>query len=232
MTLRPTLPDFSALLSNDHLMSLMSELDSYIVNHCPELHSIKDNDYVSCIADKLDDPSLLKTQLCPIQEIKSVDALLRLFNTLFAKQNVMVVRSTGEPEYFAATYNKPAQITFAHGFFASALHEISHWCIAGQARRQSNDFGYWYAPDGRNHVQQAAFERVEIKPQALECLFTLACQRSFSVSEDNLFADFETSDSRFALNVYEQALNYINNPNTMPRDAKVLLWALLLERQY
>ncbi|MDI8993212.1 elongation factor P hydroxylase, partial [Salmonella enterica subsp. enterica serovar Anatum] len=28
------------------------------------------------------------------------------------------------------------RIVFAHGFYASALHEISHWCIAGKARRE------------------------------------------------------------------------------------------------
>ncbi len=108
-----------------------------------------------------------------------------------------------------------------------SLLELSHWCIAGKARRQLADFGYWYAPDGRSEAQQQAFERVEIKPQALECLFTLACRRVFRVSQDNLFADFDTSGSTFALDVYQQAEDYIARPHTLPGDAKTLLHTFL-----
>lgn len=157
----------------------------------------------------------------------ATDWLIQLFNTLFTDQQVILVRSNGEPEYFPAQDNEPARIEFAHGFFASALHELSHWCVAGDARRQLPDFGYWYAPDGRTEAQQQAFERVEIKPQALECLFTLACGRHFQVSQDNLFADFDTSNSTFASDVYQQVESYIAKPHTLPRDAKTLLTALL-----
>ena len=104
---------------------------------------------------------------------------------------------------------------------------MSHWCIAGKERRDLSDFGYWYAPDGRSSAQQQAFERVEIKPQALEYLFTLACGRRFQVSQDNLFADFDTSGSTFPQDVYRQATQYINDPRTLPRDAKTLLRILL-----
>ncbi|QOD13257.1 elongation factor P hydroxylase [Psychrobacter sp. 28M-43] len=54
----------------------------------------------------------------------ATDWLIQLFNTLFADQQVILVRSDGEPEYFPAQNDKPARIEFAHGFFASALHEI------------------------------------------------------------------------------------------------------------
>ncbi|WP_424517673.1 elongation factor P hydroxylase [Psychrobacter sp.] len=108
-----------------------------------------------------------------------------------------------------------------------SLLVLSHWCVAGEARRRLADFGYWYAPDGRTAAQQQAFERVEIKPQALECLFTLACERSFEVSQDNLFADFDTSNSTFANDVYRQVQQYIAKPNILPPDAKTLLHALL-----
>ena len=157
----------------------------------------------------------------------ATDWLIQLFNALFADQQVILVRNNGEPEYFPAQHNEPARIEFAHGFFASALHEISHWCVAGAARRRLPDFGYWYAPDGRSEAQQHAFERVEIKPQALECLFTLACKRHFQVSQDNLFANFDTSSSTFASDVYQQVKQYIAKPHTLPRDAKTLLTALL-----
>jgi len=162
-----------------------------------------------------------------IKEQQLTDWLIELFNTTFAHQNTVLVRGDHEPEYFPAATDTPAQIVFAHGFFASALHEISHWCIAGQQRRTLVDYGYWYAADGRNEAQQQAFEQVEIKPQALECLFTLACQRPFRVSQDNLFADFDTSQSTFAQDVYEQAQHYIDQPATLPRDAQRLLAVLL-----
>ena len=160
-------------------------------------------------------------------EEAATDWLISLFNTLFAEQQVILVRGAGEPEYFPAKDNQPARIEFAHGFFQSALHECSHWSLTGSERRSLSDFGYWYAPDGRTAAQQQAFERVEIKPQALECLFSLACGRNFQVSQDNLFADFDTSASTFAYDVYQQAKAYIAEPHTLPRDAKTLLQALL-----
>lgn len=161
-------------------------------------------------------------------EQMATDWLINLFNTLFAKHHVQLVRGEHEPEYFPAVDTEPARIEFAHGFFSSALHEIGHWCVAGSARRQLADFGYWYAPDGRSSAQQQAFERVEIKPQALECLFTLACKRSFQVSQDNLFADFDTLHSTFAKDVYQQASHYIASPQALPNDAQTLLQALLM----
>jgi hypothetical protein len=157
----------------------------------------------------------------------ATDWLITLFDTLFASQKVKLVRGNDEPEYIPACDTNPARIEFANGFFASALHELSHWSIAGEKRRQLADFGYWYAPDGRNATQQQAFECLEIKPQALECLFTLACKRPFRVSQDNLFADFDTSASTFAKDVYQQASLYIATPQSLPRDAKTLLRALL-----
>lgn len=162
-------------------------------------------------------------------EQATTDWLIKIFNNLFASQQVVLARSKGEPEYFPAKNNKPARIEFAHGFFASALHEISHWCVAGEERRGLSDFGYWYAhaPDGRTAAQQQDFERVEIKPQALECLFTLACGRSFQVSQDNLFANFDTSNSTFEKDVYHQVEKYIAKPSTLPRDAKTLLRTLI-----
>ncbi|WP_201617856.1 elongation factor P hydroxylase [Psychrobacter urativorans] len=161
-------------------------------------------------------------------EQAATDWLMNLFNTLFAKHHVQLVRGEHEPEYFPAYNGHPARVEFAHGFFASALHEASHWCVAGSTRRQLADFGYWYAPDGRSSAQQQTFERVEIRPQALECLFTLACKRTFQVSQDNLFADFDTSHSTFAKDVYQQASHYITRPQTLPNDAQTLLRALLM----
>src|SRR3546814_2809228 len=49
---------------------------------------------------------------------------------------------------------------------------VAHWCLAGAARRRQDDYGYWYAADGRDLEQQHLFEQVEVKPQALELLFS------------------------------------------------------------
>jgi len=82
-------------------------------------------------------------------------------------------------------------VIFAHGFYASALHEVAYWCIAGEKRRQLVDYGYWYCPDGRDIQTQHQFENVEIKPQALEWLFCVASDFPFNVSCDNLQGDCE-----------------------------------------
>lgn len=228
--------DFSRLLSSTDapvFLQRLVELNSHIEKKSTIPLDFKNNELVEKwknewqkqSATHADDSKQL--QSATDSEKLATDWLIQLFNILFADQQVILVRSTSEPEYFPAQDNEPARIEFAHGFFASALHELSHWCLAGEARRRLPDFGYWYAPDGRSAAQQQAFEHVEIKPQALECLFTLACGRHFQVSQDNLFADFDTSSSTFASDVYQQAKHYLAKPHTLPRDAKTLLIALL-----
>ena len=119
---------------------------------------------------------------------EQVNALIDVFDATFAHSfNTRLVKGTDEPVYLPANEQcSYHQIVFANGFFASALHEIAHRCIAGSQRRLLVDYGYWYCPDGRNHEQQSEFEQVEIKPQAIEWAFTLATGRKFSVSTDNL----------------------------------------------
>src|SRR5690554_6527296 len=109
--------------------------------------------------------------------------LIELFHRCFYHDyQTRLVAGNDEPYYQPASTSDDAhQVVFAHGFFASALHEISHWCIAGEQRRQLFDYGYWYEPDGRNAEQQAAFEHVERKPQALEWLFALCAGVPFQV---------------------------------------------------
>ena len=210
------LPDFSTLFTHTNKIRLLQQL----IN----LTGVGNPSIARC-TNLL---PLNRTPLSQHDEQLATDWLMSVFNQLFADQHVTLVRAEGEPEYFPATAYEPARIQFAHGFFASALHEISHWCIAGNKRRALIDFGYWYTPDGRSAAQQHQFEQLEIKPQALECLFTLACNRPFEVSQDNLFADFDTSHSTFSSDVYEQVTSYIDEPHQLPRDAKTLLLALLI----
>ncbi|MCG2609590.1 elongation factor P hydroxylase [Acinetobacter sp. SM34] len=151
-------------------------------------------------------------------EVQQVDWLILHFNHWFSHLNVSLVKGDFEPEYFPATADAPARIQFAHGFFNSALHEISHWSIAGEQRRLLPDLGYWYAPDGRSAEQQALFEQVEIKPQAIEWMFAKAFGRKFRVSLDNLTGDSGNGAS-FKDNVFAQVQQYFKGEAKLPRDA-------------
>ena len=116
-----------------------------------------------------------------------------------------------EPIYIPANPTQQYhQIVFAHGYFASALHEISHWCIAGKQRRLLEDYGYWYSPDGRDSQQQAEFEKVEVKPQAIEWAFSCAAGKAFTVSTDNLNGVFADTQS-FKREVKQQVLFYLKH---------------------
>lgn len=123
-------------------------------------------------------------------------------------EKTQLLAGDDEPYYRPAAegecYHK---VVFAHGFYASALHEISHWCIAGKVRRQIFDYGYWYEPDGRDEKQQRAFEQVELKPQALEWLFSLCAGVQFRVSVDNL-SGIEVDRRAFTVAVKDQLLKY------------------------
>jgi elongation factor P hydroxylase len=151
-------------------------------------------------------------------EVQQVDWLILHFNHWFSHLNVSLVKGDFEPEYFPATADTPARIQFAHGFFNSALHEISHWTIAGEKRRLLPDLGYWYAPDGRSAEQQALFEQVEVKPQAIEWMFAKAFGRKFRVSLDNLTGDGGNGAS-FKDNVFAQVQQYFKGEAKLPHDA-------------
>ena len=154
------------------------------------------------------------------------DDLITLFNNLFRESyRTVLVRGGDEPEYLpASTANGLAQVVFARGFFASALHEISHWCIAGEHRRTLYDYGYWYCPDGRTHEQQQAFEQVEVKPQALEWLFALAAGSSFHISVDNLAGDGAADEHGFRRRVNRQGAQYLEQG--LPKRAQMFFDSL------
>lgn len=139
------------------------------------------------------------------------DDLIMLFNDLFRESfRTILVRGSTEPEYLPASEpDGVARVVFAHGFFASALHEIAHWCIAGEQRRALHDYGYWYCPDGRSLEQQRAFERVEIKPQAIEWLLSLAAGSRFHISVDNLAGNGAADEQAFRRRVCEQSAQYL-----------------------
>ncbi len=127
-------------------------------------------------------------------------ALERIFAACFeASHRTVLVGGGEEPLYVPSSRPEaaPHRIVYRADYFASALHEVAHWCIAGGERRTKEDYGYWYAPDGRSADQQSEFERVEARPQALEWIFSDACGFDFHLSADNLEAGVGPSE-RFA----------------------------------
>ena len=161
-----------------------------------------------------------------------LDDVIALFNGLFAKTfNTRLVLGSDEPLYLPADQTCPYhRVSFARGYFASALHEISHWCIAGARRRSLEDYGYWYLPDGRNADQQVAFEAAEVAPQALEMLFSQACGRTFHVSVDNL-GDVDVDRKAFRQCVEAQAQRYEREGLPTRADAfRAALFAYYQER--
>ncbi len=145
------------------------------------------------------------------QEQRRVEQLMALFNHVFSSRyQTRLVRGDDEPIYLPADQDDDHhRIVFAHGYFASALHEISHWCIAGARRRLLEDYGYWYMPDGRDDSAQDAFESAEIAPQAIEKILTLACGRRFNVSVDNLEGSAEVDREAFAQKVEARRQRYL-----------------------
>ncbi|SDM69571.1 hypothetical protein SAMN05192555_11775 [Franzmannia pantelleriensis] len=138
-----------------------------------------------------------------------LDDIIALFDGLFMPgYRTRLVRGGDEPLYLPADercdYHR---VIFARGFYASALHEISHWCIAGARRRQLEDYGYWYLPDGRDAAQQRAFENAEVAPQALELLLAEACGHAFNVSVDNL-GEVKVDRDAFRQRVEARAARY------------------------
>lgn len=132
-----------------------------------------------------------------------------VFNDTFAELGCELRGGADEPLYMPrARPGAPDLIHYTRDYFASALHEVAHWCIAGDERRRRVDYGYWYAPDGRTAAQQRAFEQVEIRPQALEWLFNLCCGHRFLVSADNLEAGLGASEC-FVAAVSAQARAYV-----------------------
>lgn len=147
----------------------------------------------------------------------------------YAQFNTQLLGGAPEPLYTPANNEQALHIIYYRDdYFSSALHEIAHWCIAGEKRRGQVDYGYWYTPDGRTAQQQASFELLEEKPQALEWAFSIACDIPFSVSIDNLNAQNEANEAylsqqqqQFTQAVNKQLRRYINEG--FPARAKTFL---------
>ncbi|WP_367986927.1 elongation factor P hydroxylase [Vibrio sp. NTOU-M3] len=152
--------------------------------------------------------------------------LISIFNkTFFDEFNTRLELGGDEPIYLPADEKVPYhRIIFARGFYASALHEIAHWCVAGPQRRLLEDFGYWYEPDGRTAAVQAEFEKVEIRPQAYEWILATSAGFPFTVSCDNLHGDFEPDRLAFMAKVHQEVMDILQKG--IPPRVKMLADAL------
>ncbi len=135
-----------------------------------------------------------------------IDDLIEIFdNTFFETYNTKLELGGDEPIYLPANAeNAHHRIVFARGYYASALHEIAHWCVAGPERRLQEDYGYWYEPDGRDKHKQAEFEKVEVRPQAYEWILSASAGFVFRVSCDNLHGEFEPDRLGFTQKVHQE----------------------------
>ncbi len=130
------------------------------------------------------------TQLTPAHRSIDLEALFK--QSFYKDYQTLLIGGADEPLYSPVKHSpatsrvEPHRLYYRADYFASALHEIAHWCIAGAQRRQQEDWGYWYCPDGRSPAQQRAFEAVEVKPQAVEWMLSVAAAAPFRISSDNL----------------------------------------------
>jgi elongation factor P hydroxylase len=123
-----------------------------------------------------------------------------------------------EPFYRAPRDGALGCLQFRHDYPRSLLHEIAHYCLAGDDRRRMDDFGYWYAPEGRTTEQQLAFEAAEVRPQALEWLFCDCLGLPFSPSRDDFSQ--RPDDGSFLRQIQEAREAFISAPP--PTAARVL----------
>ena len=154
---------------------------------------------------------------------------LQLITSLFSAEfevsfNTILIGEADEPLYLpASTESQFCRVFYRQNFVSSALHEIAHWCLAGERRRLLEDYGYWYHPDGRSVDQQGVFEAVETKPQALEWMFAVACGHEFHVSADNLDGlHGGGSSDMFRQSIVDQVNSWCNSEQLPPRAAVFL----------
>ena len=174
---------------------------------------------------------MLAPQRVAAQDLQGFDSrrLEAVFNRCFrGAYSTILLGGADEPFYRpACDHGGCHELHYREDFFASALHEAAHWCIAGSERRKLIDFGYWYAPDSRDAEQQLAFERVEGRPQALEWFFSKACGFRFQVSLDNFNQDVDSTGDSFIRYVYAEACRW--QANGLPDRAQLFFLALCEE---
>ena len=134
---------------------------------------------------------------------------------------VSFIGGAEEPVYVAPKDGAPAEVHFRSNYPRSLLHELSHYCLAGDRRRGLDDFGFWYTPCGRSEQEQYEFEMVEARPQGLEKAMCEIVGLPFTPSLDD-FSGRPPSDG-FVAGMHEAYLEMTSNP---PPTAKKILLGL------
>lgn len=145
--------------------------------------------------------------------------LISVFASVFP--SLTIEGGVEEPFYTAPKGDNNPIIYFRSNYPRSLLHEISHYCLAGDRRRKLDDFGYWYSPCGRSREEQLHFELVEARPQGLEKLISEIVGIKFAPSIDD-FSGFSPSDS-FLSNLEK---TYQEMKSSPPPTAKKMLHGL------
>lgn len=122
-----------------------------------------------------------------------------------ARYGTLIVGGAREPLYQPPVGRSIAIIRYTRDYAQSVLHEVAHWCLAGDERRLLEDYGYWYDPPPRTPNQQVAFFAAEERVQALESLFAAACGLRFHVSADQPGTDV----GAFAASVHDRAARWL-----------------------
>ena len=145
----------------------------------------------------------------PIKSTVEANDIIEVFNLCFSEvYSTRLCGGSNEP-FYEVHSDDSAVIYFREDFVASALHEVAHWCLAGKQRREQNDYGYWYI-GSRDAAAQRQFEAVEVRPQALEWLFTMVLGLPFRVSADNLHLE-NYDNLPFRQNVRDAAESMLMN---------------------
>ncbi len=155
------------------------------------------------------------------------DELCRVLIELLAEAlpDLVIQGGADEPFYEAAKDGNKAILYFRDNYPRSLLHELSHYCLAGDRRRKLDDFGYWYFPCGRTTEEQIQFEKVEARPQGLEKAMCEAIGINFSPSLDDFSGRPPAIEFLDKLEIVYQEM--IQNP---PPTAKKVLIALSVWR--
>tara|TARA_A100001037_G_C15007793_1_gene570212 strand:- start:539 stop:1021 length:483 start_codon:yes stop_codon:yes gene_type:complete len=130
------------------------------------------------------------------------------FNEMIGlKYDVKLVGGGDEPRYLPSAEGSISKIIYTQNYIRSALHELAHWALAGQARRALDDYGYWYESPPRPRAQQEKFFSAELRVQALEKIYCDILGVRFSVSSDNVGTDCSEFSNRVANLAYVWSRN-------------------------
>ncbi len=135
-----------------------------------------------------------------------------------------------EPFYEAAKNGQKAVLYFRDNYVRSCLHELAHYCLAGDKRRKLDDFGFWYVPCGRNEEEQIQFEKVESRPQGLEKAMCEAVGIKFSPSLDDFSG--RPASPEFLQNLENAYQEMLHNPPPTANKVLIALKGLKSFAQY